>query len=139
MRSARGYINLKGFVAKAIKKIPLIGKPLKNSIERVKNAIKYLFIPNEIFEQMGFKYYGIVDGHDIADLEKIFEHVRHIDEPVIVHVKTQKGQGRKAIPSSTRKITTAQAPSTPKQAKNIMKIIRCPLPWAAIFCELAGA
>jgi 1-deoxy-D-xylulose-5-phosphate synthase len=95
MRSARGYINLKGFVAKALGKIPLIGPPLKNFVERVKNSVKYLFIPNEIFEQMGFKYYGIVDGHEIADLEKIFEHVRHIDEPVIVHVKTQKGKGIK--------------------------------------------
>ena len=95
MRSARGYINIKGFVAKGLVKIPLIGKPLKSFFERIKNIVKYIFVPNVMFEQMGFKYYGVVDGHDISELEKIFEHVKHIDEPVIIHVKTQKGKGAK--------------------------------------------
>lgn len=93
MRSARGYIHLKGFIAKALKAIPFVGNHLKNFIERIKNIIKYTFMSNVMFEQMGFKYYGIVDGHDIADLEKIFEHVKYIDEPVLIHVKTEKGKG----------------------------------------------
>lgn len=93
MRSARGYINLKGFVSKATNRIPLVGRPLKSFIERIKNIVKYIFVPNVMFEQMGFKYYGIVDGHDISDLEKIFSHVKLIEEPVIIHVKTKKGKG----------------------------------------------
>jgi 1-deoxy-D-xylulose-5-phosphate synthase len=93
LRSARGYINLKGIVSSALKSIPLIGKSLKDFVESVKKVVKYTFLPNIMFEQLGFRYYGIVDGHDIEDLEKIFEHVKHIDEPVIIHVKTQKGRG----------------------------------------------
>lgn len=93
LRSARGYLNLKGFVSRMLKSIPLVGKYVKNFVESVKKVVKYTFLPNIMFEQMGFKYYGIVDGHDIEDLEKIFEHVKHIDEPVIIHVKTQKGRG----------------------------------------------
>ncbi|MCK5128846.1 MAG: 1-deoxy-D-xylulose-5-phosphate synthase [Clostridiales bacterium] len=93
IRSARGYIHLKGFIAKVLGGIPLIGKHVKNFVERIKNIIKYSLMPNIMFEQLGFKYYGLVDGHDIADLEKILEHVKQIDDPVIIHVKTQKGKG----------------------------------------------
>ncbi len=95
MRSARGYMNLKGAVARGLKKVPVIGKPIKHFIERIKNGVRYFFVPNVMFEQLGFRYYGIVDGHDIQDLEKIFQHVKYIQEPVLVHVKTQKGKGVK--------------------------------------------
>ncbi len=95
MRSARGYMNLKGAIARGLSKVPIVGKPIKHFIERIKNGIRYVFVPNVMFEQLGFRYYGIVDGHDIQDLEKIFEHVKYIEEPVLVHVKTQKGKGVK--------------------------------------------
>ena len=137
MRSARGYINLKGFVAKAIKKIPLIGKPFKNFIERVKNSVKYLFIPNEIFEQMGFKYYGIVDGHDIADLEKIFQHVKLMDEPVIVHVKTQKGKGVKYAEENPENYHSISA-FHPETGEKYNENYKVPIAMGDYLAELAG-
>ena len=93
LRSARGYLHLKGFISKLLKSIPFAGKHINNFVERIKNIVKYAFMPNIMFELMGFKYYGLIDGHDIEDLEKIFKHVKRIDEPVIIHIKTQKGKG----------------------------------------------
>ncbi len=136
MRSARGYINLKGFIANALKAIPLIGKALKSFVERVKNSVKLFFVPNVMFEHMGFKYYGIVDGHDISDLEKIFEHVKMIEEPVIVHVKTQKGKGAKYSEEHPEDYHST-SPFDPETGEKYNKNYKVPQAIGACLCEIS--
>ncbi|MBO4879529.1 MAG: 1-deoxy-D-xylulose-5-phosphate synthase [Clostridia bacterium] len=95
LRTSRGYKRLKKRVAGRLNKIPLIGKGLSKSIERLKNRIKYFMLPNVLFEELGYTYAGPVDGHDIDELVKILEHARKnvTDKPMLIHVLTQKGKG----------------------------------------------
>lgn len=76
-----------------IRKIPNIGKGMANSIEKIKDGIKQVIVPSMLFEDMGLKYLGPIDGHNIKDLSKVMSLAKKINEPVIIHVVTQKGKG----------------------------------------------
>lgn len=76
-----------------INKIPRIGHTVSNTVDRVKNALKYSFIQGVLFEEFGFNYLGPVDGHNIIDLMKHFKQAEAIKGPVLLHVITKKGKG----------------------------------------------
>ena len=76
-----------------IKFIPLIGKPLYEMIFRIKKGIKAVFFRENLFSDLGFEYVGPVDGHNINQLISVFEKVKKIDKPVVIHVLTKKGKG----------------------------------------------
>lgn len=76
-----------------LRKIPSIGKGMANSIEKIKDGIKQVIVPSMLFEDMGIKYLGPIDGHNLKDLTKVMNMAKSIDEPVIIHVVTQKGKG----------------------------------------------
>ncbi|MBR6237120.1 MAG: 1-deoxy-D-xylulose-5-phosphate synthase, partial [Firmicutes bacterium] len=59
----------------------------------IRDKLKYSLLPKSIFEELGFKYYGPVDGHDIESLTNVLRFVKSLDQPVLVHVITQKGNG----------------------------------------------
>ena len=62
-------------------------------IHRLKQGLKQSLLPCSMFENMGFRYLGPVDGHNLADLTNILRYARALDEPVLLHVKTVKGKG----------------------------------------------
>lgn len=70
-----------------------IGKTMNKSMKHLKDAIKKILLPSSLFEDMGFKYFGPIDGHNIKELTKILENAKNIDAPVLIHVKTTKGKG----------------------------------------------
>lgn len=72
-----------------------MGKPLSNTARRMKDSVKAMVIENEgmLFENMGLKYLGPVDGHNIKEMSKILQAARDFDGPSIVHAITQKGRG----------------------------------------------
>ena len=76
-----------------IRKIPSIGKGVAESIEKIKDGIKQVIVPSMLFEDMGLKYLGPIDGHNIKELTKVMTMAKSINEPVIIHVVTQKGKG----------------------------------------------
>lgn len=76
-------------------KIPVIGKGLVKLISTIKKGIKQLIIPGMYFEEIGFKYLGPVDGHNIEDLEEMFRAAKKMNEPILIHVLTKKGKGYK--------------------------------------------
>ena len=78
---------------KVLDKIPFVGSFLIKSIRRIKKGIKQLIIPKMFFEDIGFKYLGPIDGHNIEDMELIFKRAKELDEPVLIHVLTKKGKG----------------------------------------------
>ncbi|MDD3197123.1 MAG: 1-deoxy-D-xylulose-5-phosphate synthase [Eubacteriales bacterium] len=94
LRISRGYINLKSSMESFLNKLPLIGKPISGIIRRFK-SIDRLWLRDRgiLFEQLGFKYYGPIDGHDIQALRHHLAAIRKIDGPVLLHVLTQKGRG----------------------------------------------
>ena len=72
----------------------LSGTPgMKNFARRAEEHTKGMLMPGTMFEEMGFVYYGPVDGHDVLELVRMFENIRDIDEPRFVHVVTKKGKG----------------------------------------------
>ncbi len=95
LRAKRSYNKSSDAVKKVILKIPGIGKPIVRLVRRVKRSIKQLIIPTMFFEDIGFRYLGPVDGHDIAELERMLKISKELDGPVLIHVLTKKGKGYK--------------------------------------------
>lgn len=95
IRVEPGYNKLKQDVDAALKRIPNIGKGMANTLEKVKNGIKQMVVPGMLFENMGIKYLGPIDGHNIKQLSKVLSNAKEIDGPVLIHVVTKKGKGYK--------------------------------------------
>lgn len=101
LRTAKEYSKAKEELEILMKKIPVLGDKLANTAERVKDSLKYLVVSGVFFEEMGFKYLGPIDGHDIEGLEKTFEYAKKFNGPVLVHVITKKGKGYKPAEEDT--------------------------------------
>lgn len=93
LRTKRSYTKSNISIKKFINKIPLIGKPIVKIVQRIKRSIKQLIIPKMFFEDIGFRYLGPVDGHNIEELERILKISKQLDGPVLIHVLTKKGKG----------------------------------------------
>ncbi len=95
LRTKRTYNKSSDAVKKVILKIPAIGKPIVKLVQRVKRSIKQLVIPKMFFEDIGFRYLGPVDGHDIQELERMLKISKELEGPVLIHILTKKGKGYK--------------------------------------------
>lgn len=95
MRTRKFYKKSNNSIRKALEKAPKIGTPIIRLARRVKYSLKQLFLPNMFFEDLGFKYLGPVDGHDIERIEWILKLAKKEQDPVLVHVITKKGKGYK--------------------------------------------
>ena len=93
IRTANFYNNLKKNVQSTLEKLPLLGKPVIDSIKYTKNGIKQFLIPGMLFENMGIIYLGPVDGHNTMQLCKVLNEAKKLDLSVLVHVITRKGKG----------------------------------------------
>jgi 1-deoxy-D-xylulose-5-phosphate synthase len=89
------YNRIKKEINQTLIKIPSLGKGMVNSIQKFKDGIKQALVPGMLFEHMGIKYLGPIDGHDIKEVSKILKLARVTDGPVIIHVITKKGKGYK--------------------------------------------
>ena len=95
LRTKKTYKVYSISIKKLVLKIPKVGKPIVRIIQKIKRSIKQLIIPKMFFEEIGFKYLGPVDGHNIEELESLLKLSRQLDEPVLIHVLTKKGKGYK--------------------------------------------
>ncbi len=96
LSSNKLYNRIKQDVNELLKYIPdnLLTRKAKTVAWKVKESLKNLMVPTILFEELGYRYIGPVNGHDIEQLIDIFTHVRDfIREPVVVHVITKKGKG----------------------------------------------
>jgi 1-deoxy-D-xylulose-5-phosphate synthase len=93
LRLRPGYERMLGQVKGALGRTPIVGPPLYDALHGVKRGIKDLLAPQGMFEDLGLKYLGPVDGHDIAAMEQAFELARGFQGPVLVHCVTRKGFG----------------------------------------------
>lgn len=92
LRIAPKYNKLKTDIHASLDTSPA-GKKIAGKISKVKGSIKQLVVPSMLFENMGVKYIGPIDGHDIKAMAEVFSKAREIDGPVIIHTLTQKGKG----------------------------------------------
>lgn len=95
MRADPKYNKLKNDVNLTLKKIPNVGKGVAESIHKIKNSVKQLMVQGMFFEDIGIKYFGPIDGHNIKEMTEVLSMVKSIDGPVIIHTITQKGRGYK--------------------------------------------
>ncbi|MBW6463365.1 MAG: 1-deoxy-D-xylulose-5-phosphate synthase [Firmicutes bacterium] len=93
IRSDPKYSRLKKDYEHFVSRVPLIGKKLIDSTEKIKGGLKYLIVPGMIFEELGFTYLGPVDGHNIGSILNILKQADKITGPVLVHIVTEKGKG----------------------------------------------
>ena len=93
LRVSRGWLGTKKRMSDALDKIPGAGPTLLRVFQRMKNGLRNVLVKDRFFTSLGFQYFGPIDGHDIAGMEKIFRRCSLIDQPVLVHVVTKKGLG----------------------------------------------
>lgn len=93
LRLARTTRRAKEDVERILSQIPGLGSPMLRVGERVKDSLKHLILPGTLFEELGFSYYGPLDGHDIPTLQKTLRDGLDRGGPVLLHVVTQKGRG----------------------------------------------
>lgn len=92
-RVAPFYNGLKRDVSWLLNKLPVVGEPVEHMLGHFKEALKTFFHGGMLFEEMGFRYIGPVDGHDIASMRRYLEMVKDVKGPVLLHVFTEKGNG----------------------------------------------
>ena len=96
VRTSNFYVSTKERVERLIKRIPRIGEPMVKSAERLKDRVKHFFVDFKfgvIFEELGFKYLGPIDGHNIALVMSTLNFAKEVKGPVLIHAITRKGKG----------------------------------------------
>ena len=93
IRTAPAYLSTKKDVENFLSKIPVVGKGIKSIIKRTKGGLKKFLYPNMLFEELGLKYLGPVDGHNMEALIKVLKRAKREPGPVLIHIRTKKGKG----------------------------------------------
>ena len=93
LRTTRGYERFLDWGKDTLRRTPVVGAPLFEALHGVKRGVKDVVAPQGMFEDLGLKYLGPVDGHDVASVESVLRAARRYGGPVLVHVITQKGRG----------------------------------------------
>ena len=93
LRASREYERVLGRGKRVLQKTPVVGKYIYGTLHGLKKGIKDMLAPQGMFEDLGFKYLGPINGHDISAMEKTLQMAKEFGSPVIVHAITEKGRG----------------------------------------------
>jgi 1-deoxy-D-xylulose-5-phosphate synthase len=93
LRLQPGYERLLEAGKQALARTPVVGGPIYAGLHALKAGVKDALSPQELFSDLGLKYFGPIDGHDVGALESALRRARHFGGPVIVHAVTRKGNG----------------------------------------------
>ena len=93
IRSNPTYMRRQAKIEEIAERIPWVGEQISRGVKMSKAAIREMWEPPAFFENLGIRYMGPFDGHDIASVEEALENAAEFDGPVVVHVLTQKGRG----------------------------------------------
>ncbi|MFD9222625.1 1-deoxy-D-xylulose-5-phosphate synthase [Streptomyces sp. NPDC060064] len=93
LRTTDGYERMLAWGKDVLQHTPVVGKPLYESLHGAKKGFKDAFAPQGMFEDLGLKYLGPIDGHDIAAVESALRRAKRFHGPVLVHCLTEKGRG----------------------------------------------
>ncbi len=136
--AAAGYVHFSQTFDKIVFRIPLLGKPFYRFYTRLKKGFKSIFYRDGLFTELGFKYIGPLDGHNIPLLEKMLRRAEEVNRPVVLHVKTIKGKGSDKAefdPSSYHGVSPQSPEGSGKGAK---KGIRMTEAFSRALVEAAG-
>ncbi|MFJ6620474.1 1-deoxy-D-xylulose-5-phosphate synthase [Kitasatospora sp. NPDC091335] len=93
LRTTQGYERFLALGKEALQRTPLVGQPIFDALHGAKKGFKDAFAPQGMFEDLGLKYLGPIDGHDLGAVEQALRQARNFGGPVIVHCLTVKGRG----------------------------------------------
>ncbi|CAB4872402.1 unannotated protein [freshwater metagenome] len=93
LRTMSNYERFMSWGKQVLQRTPVLGHPVYGTLHGMKKGLKDIVAPQGMFEDLGLKYVGPVDGHDTAELEHALHRAKEFDGPVIVHVITEKGRG----------------------------------------------
>ena len=91
--SGKLYNRIEADVWELLGLIPKLGGKARKLAGKIKDSIKTLVVPDVIFEELGFRYFGPIDGHNVEFLVETFNHVKDLPGPILLHTLTQKGKG----------------------------------------------
>ena len=91
--SGQHYLRIKDHVRSILKAIPAVGKPMIKVARAVEESFKKVFFPGLVFEELGIRYIGPVQGHSLGSLIEVFEDAKTHAGPVLIHCVTKKGRG----------------------------------------------
>ena len=89
------YNKIRSDVERVLMRIPRFGFRAYRAARKLEEGLKNLLIPGMLFEELGFRYFGPIDGHNIAQMITVFKNLGNLNEPTLIHVITKKGKGYK--------------------------------------------
>jgi 1-deoxy-D-xylulose-5-phosphate synthase len=134
LRTAGKYQWVKDELEMLLKKIPAVGGKLASTAERIKDSLKYLLVSGIFFEELGFTYFGPVDGHSFEDLLENLNYAKKTEGPVLLHVITKKGKGYQ--PAENDKHGTWHGTGPYKiETGDFLKPVNTPPAWSELVSE----
>jgi 1-deoxy-D-xylulose-5-phosphate synthase len=116
VRSGDLYHHLLKDIKTTLHNVPMVGESLENMGEKVLMALRDNLLPDRFFTDMGFTYFGPVNGHDFEELLPMIQNLSELEGPVLLHVLTEKGKGAKGASSDPYKFHSP--PSLPGSVKS---------------------
>lgn len=120
LRMNRMYSGFKEEVAKVLGKVPLLGDPAERFLAQLKEAAKAGLHGGMLFEDLGLRYFGPIDGHNIGLVRKYLRMAKESDGPILLHVVTEKGHGFK--PAAEDPVLFHAPPQFERQAETIVQM-----------------
>lgn len=87
------YNRIRRDIERLLQRVPRLGKRLFSATKRLEESLKSLLVPGILFEELGFRYFGPIDGHNIEEVTRTLKSVLYLNEPVLIHAITKKGKG----------------------------------------------
>jgi 1-deoxy-D-xylulose-5-phosphate synthase len=103
LRTAPLFTGAKESMMHLVNRIPVIGPKMEKTLDHMADTAKAALLPGWIFQELGFSYYGPIDGHDVAQLVRTLGDVRKLEGVRLLHVLTNKGQGHPSALQNPRK------------------------------------
>ncbi|CAN2202679.1 Dxs Deoxyxylulose-5-phosphate synthase [Candidatus Nanopelagicaceae bacterium] len=132
LRVTQGYERFLDWGKEVLSKTPVVGAPIFETLHGVKKGIKDIVAPQGMFEDLGLKYLGPIDGHDIAAMENALAHAREFGAPVLIHCITEKGRGHQPAVADTAEKFHAVGVVDPETGAPLGKSVTS---WTNIFSE----
>jgi 1-deoxy-D-xylulose-5-phosphate synthase len=132
LRTTKGYEKFLDWGKGVLEKTPVVGQPIYETLHGMKKGIKDIIAPQGMFEDLGLKYFGPVDGHDILAMEKALRIAKEFGGPVLVHVITEKGKGYAPAINDEAEKFHAVGVVNPETGEPVNKSVKS---WTSVFSE----
>ena len=127
IRTTPLYADFKQEVHHVLQSLPIVGKRMEHTLGHITEALKREITPGQIFVDLGFDYFGPIDGHNIQTLTETLQNIRNVEGPVLLHVITEKGKGFEPASANPERYHSAgnfkmhngKVKETPKDPKQV--------------------